>query len=502
MYQSHDQKPQGHHEMLNAKVLKGSLLTTSGQLGIRLLDFLAVIVTARLLFPEDFGLVALGSTILMVFNSITNFPVLDALVRQKTVDRNDLDTAFTLNAIRGGILALFIMALAQPIANLYADERLVLILVILSSAVIAQGLISPGMAHFLRDLNFKFHIFLEVFSKLASVVLTILLAVWLRSYWAIIIGIVAIPILTAVGSYFYAPYLPRFSLTKWRSLFHFAGWVTVANTMSTANMYGDRFFIGGFLGPISLGYYYQACTISTVLTGNFVSSISHIFYSAFSKVQSDQPRLKTAFLRTQYTVALIMFPLGALLGALSEPIVFLTLGPNWQAAGSLLVWLFPFEAMMALVIPVQAIILSSGNTRYLPIREFLSLFIRLTPILVTAYFMGLYGAVYARVLVGPTIVILNFYLVKRIVGVPMLTQISNLARPAIGTLMIYLSIWTFQANISAPEAWLWLAHYIVAAAIVALAVYCTTVLFLWKSFGDDSDPERKVWVLFSKVGTH
>lgn len=484
--------------MLTEKVFRGSAQITAGQFGIRLLDFLAIIITARLLFPEDFGLVALGSTTLIVLNSVTNFPVLDALIRQSTVDQDDIDTAFTLNAIRGTILALFIIALAQPIANLYDDDRLAPILIVLSSAVLAQGLISPGMTFFIRELDFKPQVFLQIFSKLASVVITILLAIWLKSYWAIIIGIVSIPILTTIGSYFYKPYRPRFSLIKWRELIHFAGWVTVANTMSTANMYGDRFFIGGFLGSINLGYYYQASTISLVLTGNFVSSLSQTFYSAFSKLQNDRPRLGSAFLRSQYAIALAMFPLGALLGALSEPIVALTLGPNWDVAGSLLAWLFPSEALLALVIPVQAIILSSGHTRYLAIREFLFLFIRLTPILLAAYFIDLYGAVVARALVGPVILILNFYLVKRIIGVPVSTQIGILARPAIGALMIYLSIWAFQESFSYPEALLWLTLYIIAAFILASAVYCTTVLLLWKRFGNPSDPERRLMALFSK----
>lgn len=478
--------------MLTEKVIRGSRLVIGGQLGIRLLDFLAVIITARYIFPEDFGLVALGSTTLIVLNSVTNFPVFDALIRQSAVDQEDIDTAFTLNAIRGTILAFLIIALAQPIAQLYNDDRLIPIVFVLSSAVLAQGFISPGMTFFIRKLNFKPQIVLQIFSKIASVMIMIILAIWLGSYWAIIIGIISIPIVTTVGSYYYKPYRPRLSFAKWRGLVDFAGWITVANTMSTANMYGDRFFIGGILGPAQLGSYYQGSTISQVLTGNFISSLSHTFYSAFSKLQNDQARLRGAFLRTQYAVALVMFPLGTFLGALSEPIVSLALGPNWQLAGSLLAWLFPSEALLALVVPVQALILSSGHTRYLAIREFVFLFIRLAPIVIAAFFIGLYGAVVARTLAGLVILILNFYLARKIIGVPVLLQIGVLARPTIGSAMVYLSIWTLQASFSYPEDLLMLALYIFVAFFFAFSVYCITIMLLWMWIGYPSGPERRL----------
>ena len=118
--------------------------------------------------------------------------------------------------------------------------------------------------------------------------------------------------------------------------------------------------------------------------------------------------------------------------------------------------------------------------------------------MLAAFVVGLYGAVVARALVSPIILILNFFVVKRIIGVPVSTQIGILGRPTIGALMIYVSLWAFQANFSDPEGLFWLTWYIIAAFTLASAVYSTTILMLWKGFGGPSDPERRLWTLVSR----
>ena len=481
--------------MLRQKVLKGSALLTLGQVSVRFIDFLSIIVTARLLLPEDFGLVALANTTLIVIGSVTTFPVLDALVRKDSLDRDDINTAFTLNVARSALVTLMILIAAYPIANIYGDERLVGIVFVLSISVLVQGLISPGMTLSVRVLDFKPQVILLLFSKFTSVLITISLAFYIKSYWAIIIGLTSVSISSSIGSYILKFYNPRFSLKRSREIFRFAGWITASNTLSTINAYGDRFFIASFAGATMLGYYYQAGIIAITATANFVSPFSQVLFSAFSKLQNEHIRLGHALLRGQQALALVMFPLGAFLSAFSMQIVMLILGPNWNETAGFLVWLFPSEALMALTIPIHAVILASGRTSYLAVREFLLLFVRVAPVVFVAYYFGLYGAVVTRALIAPIVVLANLYFVRRAIGLTVFKQAGILIRPLISALVVYLTLLIFKARFYPPDVSIWLAVYLSVALVVAASTYLAVTLGLWLASGRPSGPEDKIFEL-------
>ena len=478
--------------MLRQKVLKGSALLTLGQVSVRFIDFLSIIVTARLLLPEDFGLVALANTTLIVIGSVTTFPVLDALVRKDALDRDDINTAFTLNVARSALVTLMILIAAYPIANIYGNEKLVSIIFVLSISVFAQGLISPGMTLSVRDLDFKPQVILLLFSKFTSVLITISLAFYIKSYWAIIIGLTSVSISSSIGSYILKFYNPRFSLKRSREIFRFAGWITASNTLSTINAYGDRFFIASFAGATMLGYYYQAGIIAITATANFVSPFSQVLFSAFSKLQNEHIRLGHALLRGQQALALVMFPLGAFLSAFSMQIVMFILGPNWNETAGFLVWLFPSEALMALTIPIHAVILASGRTSYLAVREFSLLFVRVAPIVLIAYYFGLYEAVVTRALIAPIVVLANLYFVRRAIGLTVFKQTGILIRPLISALVVYLTLLIFKGRFYPPDVSIWLAVYLSVALVVAASTYLAVTLGLWLASGRPSGPEEKI----------
>ena len=191
--------------MLTGRIMRGFSLIAVGQLVIRLVDLVALIVTARLLFPEDFGIVALGSTTIIVAQSVMHFPVFDALIGRDHISKTDTDAAFTLNLARALLLTLVILIAAQPLAVVYGDPRLAETFYVLCVAVLAPGLLSPGMVQFTRDLNFKPQVLLQILGKVTSILVTVGLALWLRSYWALIIGMVTMPVVITVGSYVFSP---------------------------------------------------------------------------------------------------------------------------------------------------------------------------------------------------------------------------------------------------------------------------------------------------------
>ncbi len=111
-----------------------SIWTIGGKLLARLLDFVSLLVLARVLKPEDFGLVAIATSVLVVVEAVLDLPLTQALIRQPSLTDKMLDTAFTLSVLRGAAISLTMFVLAWPMAFFYDDPRLILLVAALSVA--------------------------------------------------------------------------------------------------------------------------------------------------------------------------------------------------------------------------------------------------------------------------------------------------------------------------------------------------------------------------------
>jgi len=124
-------------------LVKGAFLVTTGRLLGNLIGLGSMVILARWLTPADFGLVALATTILAIMSTVTNVSLSAALIQQREVTRAHLDTAFTLNSLRGLAVALVACAAAAPIAVVSKEPRLLLLVVVLSPTLILEGTTSP-----------------------------------------------------------------------------------------------------------------------------------------------------------------------------------------------------------------------------------------------------------------------------------------------------------------------------------------------------------------------
>ncbi len=155
----------------------------------RVLGLGSTLVLVRLLLPSDFGLVALGTSFAQAIDALSIIGVDDALIREKHPDRAIYNTAFTMNAIRNLFTALLIAATAVPVGAFFNEPRLAHILFALALATAAEAFENVGIIDFRRDLTFDKEFKLRLVPRLAAIVTTITLAVLLRTYWALVAGI-------------------------------------------------------------------------------------------------------------------------------------------------------------------------------------------------------------------------------------------------------------------------------------------------------------------------
>ena len=155
-------------ENIRGRTAAGATILIASRLITRCIDFGALVVLARLLSPEDFGLVAIAMSVVMIVEAVMELPLGFALVTLSKRTKLHYDTAFTLQLLRGLFLAALLLISSWPLSQIYDDPRLLPLVCVLSLAPASRGLSSPRMVEF--SLNFKFlpNLIMEVVGKLVD----------------------------------------------------------------------------------------------------------------------------------------------------------------------------------------------------------------------------------------------------------------------------------------------------------------------------------------------
>lgn len=201
-----------------AKVAGGAAWMLLFKVAERAMSVIGIVILARLLLPEDFGLVAMATSVIALLEVLGTFSFDLAIIQRKEPTREHYDTAWTMNvlAATGGAVATALVA--WPAAQFYSEPRLVGVMHVLALCWALQGLENIGTVNFRREMNFSREFHFLFAKKLWSFVVTVVLAWAFRNYWALLIGTLSSRVFGVALSYFMHPYRPRPSLARRREL--------------------------------------------------------------------------------------------------------------------------------------------------------------------------------------------------------------------------------------------------------------------------------------------
>ena len=186
-----------------------------------------------------------------------------------------------------------------------------------------------------RELEFRRLTYLSQVTTLVGTVVTIAMAYWLRSVWALVIGQIATVSINVALSYWLVGGRPRFGFDRRvaRDLLTYGKFITGSSIVLYIATEVDSAVIGKMLGPEQLGYYAMAMTIATMVTTNLSKVASSIMMPAYSKLQTDIPALRNAYLRTLSLVMFVVLPATLGLITVAEPLVRVVFGERWMPHG-------------------------------------------------------------------------------------------------------------------------------------------------------------------------
>lgn len=476
--------------MLARRVFVASALLSFSRLLARFLDLIAALIVARFLSPADFGLVTLATASLMILRAVTELPIGEALQRSEELTAADIDTAFTLSALRGLVVALLVAGAAWPMAAIYDDQRLIPLMLALAIAPLAMGLRSPELVRFSREVNFVPATIIDTAAKLAAFAVAVGVAAASQSYWALAVALIVPPILSTPASYFVARYRPRFSLERTRTILSFAGWVTLTRFITTANGEADRFFIAGVLGKASLGFFSMGRSVATTASWAIGAPLMQAMMPGFARLQGDPERLRQAYLKGQAMLVAGVMPLGVALGLLAHPIVAIALGPQWAPAAPILAVFAPIGALATVTMPVHALVLALGCPKQLLLRDVIMFVLGIPVVIFGAWSFGLMGAAYARLLTGLILTLLNLAIVDRLIGLGIVRQLVNCWRSAVSAVIMAGAIVALSSVATPDDGML---HRVIALLLVVsggTVAYLATHAVLWLLAGRPNGPER------------
>ena len=462
----------------------------SWRMTTRLLGLVNTIVLVRLLTPADFGLIALAVSLAQIVESLSSMGVSDALMREKKADRELYSTGFTINLIRGLLIAAVIAAEAAPIAIFFEDVRLESILFVLAAMMLLASLENVGMVEFRRNLSFEKDFQMAVVPRLLAIVVSIGCALVFRNYWALVAGILTNRILRVAMSYWLHPFRPSLTLRAWRRVAGFSFWNWMNVVVTTVRDRIDTVVIGRVYGSASVGLYSVGYEIGTLLATELVEPVSSALYAGFSAGQRGGSDVSKGYFRAVCATFLVTLPLGAGLAILASPVIYLLFGEKWMLAVPL-VQVFAVAYMLRVITYFSVGVLNALGMIKITFRILLlSVIVRATLLAAMVVPFGLLGAAYAAaVSIAVEETCFMIFTFRRL-GLKYADLVRGTCRCVIATAAMATVLMWFGAGSSAvtsgPLAALW---DVLTAVLLGATTYCSTTLGLWAAAGRPSGAE-------------
>lgn len=470
-----------------------SVSLIAARLMSRGIDFVALLILARLLTPADFGVVAVAMSLILIVEAVFELPVGQVLLVEKSINRGLLDTAFTLSIARGLVLAMMVGAAAWPFSLFYQDPRLLPLICTLALAPAARGIQNPGMIRYDRALDVKRQISIDVISKIVSCLVSSVLAYITGSYWALACGTVLTPLLLLIMSFALVPYRPRLTLVEWRLFSGFLGWLSAGQIFSALTWQVDRLVLGWAMSKPEVGRFTIADNLSALPTQILLNPITAPLSVSLSQVRDDEQRLRGAYLKLMSMVALVGFPTLTGMALLADPFVRVALGPAWGNAGEILRWLALASIPALLWTPFNTLALATKRSWLIFSRQVFDFVVKVPVAIGLILTYGLIGACMARGIATTVIGIASLFAARKIIAIPIRNQLQAIARPALSSgIMAGLLYWPVDHWFTGASLLL------VTATMAGLGflgglIYLLSVGMLWKAAGSPAGGESLIF---------
>ena len=457
----------------------------------RVLGLISLLILVRLLSPTDFGIVAMGLSFVFMAELLTAFGFDIVLIQHPNPTEEHYHSAWTCNVVLGSAITTILLAAAWPAAQFYRQAEVFWVLCALAFGPFLASLENIGVVRFRKELQFRKEFTFRASRRLLAFLVTLPLAFLLRSYWALVGGILLTKLGGSVLSYMAHEFRPRFCLAKVKELVGFSKWLLSNNIVCFFKDRSTDFVVGRLHGAASLGLYNISYEISNIPTADLSASINRALLPGFAKIDTADD-LRSAYGNAMGILALIALPAAAGVYAVAPFLVPVVLGSKWLESTALVEILAFNGAVLLLHSSMGAVLMARGfpddvtKTNGL----YVLLLFGMLAVFVTRY--GVVGAAYAALGTSVMMTPVFLYLMKQQIGVGAEVFARAIIRPALASILMVLIVrWVlpvYESSMSMQHA----ASLLIGGVALGIVVYAGAARLLWVVAGRPVSAERLV----------
>jgi len=317
---------------LEGRILRNTGWVALGLMGRQIASLLAIFVLARLLDPEDFGLVALALTVLLYVEQIQETGVGQALIHRRRDIRAAAASALIFATLMSILLYGGVFAIAPLAARFLRAPDLVDVLRVMALVLVFRGLgVVPG-AILERRLDFRSRTIAELVAGLAQISVFLGLAFAGAGVWSLVLGHLAGGAVQAALYWLLVPWRPSLRQASRRilvELLRYGRFIGASNVLAVLSNTVDNIVVSRVLGTASVGFYAFAYRLADFPNSVIGYIVGRTMFPVYSMLQDDIEAFRHAYVRNLQRVALLAAPVSIGLAIAAEPIVLTLLGEKW-----------------------------------------------------------------------------------------------------------------------------------------------------------------------------
>lgn len=405
------------------------------------ITFLVGLVLARILSPDEYGLIGIITIFVTILNSIVDSGFSNALIRKKDATDDDYNTVFITNLVFSIVLYVILFFCSPAIAHFFNRIELISLTRVMGLVVVINALSLIQNTILVKKLDFKTRTKASIISAAFSGVIGIGMALAGFGVWALVGQTLSRQLLYTVCLWLFNRWWPRFEFywNSFKEMWSFGWKLLVSSLIDTTWKELYQVVVGKFYSPATLGQYTRGKQFAALFSQNLTAVVQRVSYPALAQVQDDKERLIRAYRKviktTMFVTAIMMFSLGAV----AEPLLFCLIGPKWHQAATFLplicisMSLYPLHAINLNMLQVQ------GRSDLFLKLEIIKKIMALVPLLLGIY-VGIYWMLIGSIITGIVAFFLNSFYSGRYLGYSSFMQLKDIAPSYSIAILVSISV--------------------------------------------------------------
>lgn len=463
----------------------GALIVIGMRWTDRLIGLVSTLILARLLVPEDFGIIAMASIIVGFADVLLDMGVNLALIQNSNATQEDYDAAWTIRLIESLLGTLIVFVLAQPAAEYFHDARVADVTRALAFSLLLTGCENIGIVSFQKKMEFGREFIFFFIKRVAGFAITISAALLLHTYWAMVIGALSGRAIGSILSYVLHPMRPRLSLIRVKAIMSFSIWNLVRSLGGYLIDSLHRFLVGRRESISVTGAYTLGCDIAAMPSSELLAPLGRVLFPLFVKLKHDLAQLKKAYLLALGIQAMVGIPAGAGMVLVAKELVLALLGDKWIATIPFIQIIGAVGILNAISISGVSVLLALGRAKVTALNAWMQILLFVVLAVIAFPDEGAMTIAILRLFIASCGFLLLVYLVKReLPYLRMKEMLSSVWRPCMASALMVLVL----LSIPVPERIPMIAQFLVKVFLGA-ATYAVCQLALWRLAGCPYGPE-------------